>query len=112
MSSSPRCTPSRTRALGVRVRLLLDENVSPREIHADDLLPYAPASHATLLFMSTAGRLDDDHPVILALRSAPPSDVPLTDEDIAALEAAKSSDAWRTHAQTVSALDAKKPSEP
>ncbi len=61
--------------------------------------------------MSTAGRIDD-HPVILALRNAPPSDTPLTEEEIAALEAAKSSDAWHPHARTVAALDAKKPSEP
>lgn len=62
--------------------------------------------------MSSAGHPADEHPLIVALRNAPLSDLPLTDEEIAALEAAKGSDEWRAHAEVVAALERKKPAGP
>ena len=61
--------------------------------------------------MSTARRLDE-HPAIVALRNAPVSDVQLTPEELATLEAAQKDPAVVSHADLVAALDSRKPSEP
>ena len=61
--------------------------------------------------MSTARRLDK-HPAIVALRSAPVSDLPLTPEELATLEAAQKDPAVVAHAVVVAALTARKPSDP
>lgn len=59
--------------------------------------------------MTTPRRAGDEHPVVVALWNAPLSELPLTAEEVAALEAAQHSDEWRAHAEVVAALERKKP---
>ena len=61
--------------------------------------------------MSIARRLDE-HPAIVALRNAPVSDIPLTPDEVATLEAAQKNPALVSHEDVVAALDANKPSNP